>query len=119
MNDTILLHRDGPVATLTLNRPDALNALDHAMIDALVERTTEVADDDSVSVVVLRAAGRHFMAGGDIRTFARQCRMRLRTGSATSNIWSSVCTSPSSSCTGCPIRSCAACTARSPVSGCR
>jgi 2-(1,2-epoxy-1,2-dihydrophenyl)acetyl-CoA isomerase len=72
MNDTTLLHRDGPVATLTLNRPDALNALDHAMIDALVERTTEVADDDSVSVVVLRAAGKHFMAGGDIRTFARQ-----------------------------------------------
>jgi 2-(1,2-epoxy-1,2-dihydrophenyl)acetyl-CoA isomerase len=70
MNDTILLARDGPVATLTLNRPDALNALDLAMIDALVARTAEVAADDAVRVVVLRGAGKHFMAGGDIRTFA-------------------------------------------------
>jgi 2-(1,2-epoxy-1,2-dihydrophenyl)acetyl-CoA isomerase len=72
MNDTILLRRDGPVATLTLNRPDVLNALDLAMIDALVTRTTEVANDDSVSVVVLLGAGKHFMAGGDLRTFAAQ-----------------------------------------------
>jgi 2-(1,2-epoxy-1,2-dihydrophenyl)acetyl-CoA isomerase len=70
MNDTVLLSRDGPVATLSLNRPDALNALDYAMVDALVARTAEVAADDSLRVVVLRGNGRHFMAGGDIRTFA-------------------------------------------------
>jgi 2-(1,2-epoxy-1,2-dihydrophenyl)acetyl-CoA isomerase len=70
MNDTILLDRDGPVATLTLNRPDALNALDLAMVDALVACTSEVAADGSLAVVVLRGAGKHFMAGGDIRTFA-------------------------------------------------
>jgi 2-(1,2-epoxy-1,2-dihydrophenyl)acetyl-CoA isomerase len=72
MNDTVLLTRDGPVATLTLNRPDALNALDFAMVDALVARTAEVAADDSLHVVVLRGAGKHFMAGGDIRTFATE-----------------------------------------------
>src|SRR5439155_16998187 len=70
MNQPVLLTRDGAVATLTLNRPDALNALDFAMVDALVARTAEVADDDSLQVVVLRGAGKHFMAGGDIRTFA-------------------------------------------------
>jgi 2-(1,2-epoxy-1,2-dihydrophenyl)acetyl-CoA isomerase len=70
MNDTVLLVREGPVATLTLNRPDALNALDSAMIDALVARTAECAADASLRVVVLRGAGKHFMAGGDIRTFA-------------------------------------------------
>ena len=70
MNDTILLDRRGPVATLTLNRPDALNVLDFAMVDALVARTTEVAADDTLAVVVIRGAGRHFMAGGDIRAFA-------------------------------------------------
>jgi len=69
-NDTVLLARGGRVATLTLNRPDALNALDQAMVDALVARTAEVAGDDGVRVVVLRGAGRHFMAGGDIRVFA-------------------------------------------------
>ena len=70
MNDSVLLTRDGSVATLTLNRPDALNALDFAMMDALVTCTAEVAGDDSLQVVVLRGAGKHFMAGGDIRTFA-------------------------------------------------
>jgi 2-(1,2-epoxy-1,2-dihydrophenyl)acetyl-CoA isomerase len=70
MSDSILLHREGVVATLTFNRPAALNTLDLAMIDALVARTAEVAADDSLRVVVLRGAGKHFMAGGDIRTFA-------------------------------------------------
>lgn len=72
MNDTVLLTRDGPVATLTLNRPDALNTLDAAMIDALIAHTAEVAADETLHVVVLRGAGRHFMAGGDIRTFAAE-----------------------------------------------
>lgn len=70
MNDTVLLARDGAVATLTLNRPAALNALDFAMIDALVAQTAAVAADDGLRVVVLRGAGAHFMAGGDLRTFA-------------------------------------------------
>jgi len=72
MNDTVLFTRDGPVATLTLNRPAELNVLGPAMIDALVAHTTAIADDDSVRVVVLRGAGRHFMAGGDIRSFAER-----------------------------------------------
>jgi 2-(1,2-epoxy-1,2-dihydrophenyl)acetyl-CoA isomerase len=70
MNDTVLLTRDGTVATLTLNRPSALNALDNAMVDALIARTSEVAADDALRVVVVQGAGKHFMAGGDIRTFA-------------------------------------------------
>jgi len=72
MNDTVLLARDGPVATLTLNRPGALNALDPAMIEALVQHIATVAADDSLRVVVLCGAGRHFMAGGDIRSFAKR-----------------------------------------------
>jgi len=70
MNDTLLLDRVGSVATLTLNRPDALNTLDPPMIDALVAHTSALAADDGLRVVVLRGAGRHFMAGGDIRSFA-------------------------------------------------
>lgn len=71
MSVPVLLHREGPVATLTLNRPEALNVLDFAMVDALVPATASVANDASIRVLVLRAAGKHFMAGGDIRTFAR------------------------------------------------
>jgi 2-(1,2-epoxy-1,2-dihydrophenyl)acetyl-CoA isomerase len=69
-DDPILLAREGPIATLTLNRPESLNALDFAMMDALVGHATMLAADDSVRCVVIRGAGRHFMAGGDIRTFA-------------------------------------------------
>ena len=68
--DTIILTRSGPVATLTFNRPAALNVLDIAMMDALIAHTAALASDASLRVVVLRGAGRHFMAGGDLRTFA-------------------------------------------------
>src|SRR5262245_30750844 len=68
--ETIVLTRDGAVATLTLNRPSALNVLDLAMMDALVAHTAALAADASLRVVILRGAGRHFMAGGDLRTFA-------------------------------------------------
>ena len=70
MNSPLLVERRGVVATLTLNRPDALNTLDFALIDALVAAAADVAADDALRVVVLRGAGRHFMAGGDLRTFA-------------------------------------------------
>ena len=70
MNDTVLLGRDAAVATLTLNRPEALNALDDAMVEALGAQIGSIAADPSIRVVVLRGAGRHFMAGGDIRVFA-------------------------------------------------
>ena len=72
MTSPILLSRDGPVATLTLNRPASLNALDAAMMDALVMHTSALAADDALRCVVIRGAGRHFMAGGDIRHFAEQ-----------------------------------------------
>lgn len=74
MNDTVLLDRDGAVATLTLNRPAALNALDLPMVDALIARTAQIAADNGVRVVVLQGAGKHFMAGGDIRVFAGSLR---------------------------------------------
>jgi len=70
MNDSVLVARDGPIVTLSLNRPQALNALDFDMVDALVASSAAVAADPTVRVVVLSGEGRHFMAGGDIRSFA-------------------------------------------------
>lgn len=70
MSAPVLVERDGFVATLTLNRPEALNALDPAMMDALVSESAALASDGSVRCVVVRGAGKHFMAGGDIRHFA-------------------------------------------------
>ena len=72
MTNPLLVERNGVVATLTLNRPDALNTLDFSLMDALVDAAAELAADDTLRVVVLRGAGRHFMAGGDLRTFAAE-----------------------------------------------
>jgi 2-(1,2-epoxy-1,2-dihydrophenyl)acetyl-CoA isomerase len=63
------------IATLTLHRPAALNALDYAMMDALVEHTAALAARTDLRCVVLRGAGRHFMAGGDLRAFASRLDM--------------------------------------------
>jgi 2-(1,2-epoxy-1,2-dihydrophenyl)acetyl-CoA isomerase len=69
MNTTVQLDRDHAIATLTLNRPESLNALDSAMIDALIGHCAALAADDGVRCVIIKGAGRHFMAGGDIRSF--------------------------------------------------
>lgn len=66
----VLVDRDGPVVTLTFNRPEARNALTWAMYERL-EQTCEAVDaEDSVRVLVLRGAGgRAFVAGTDIGQF--------------------------------------------------
>jgi 2-(1,2-epoxy-1,2-dihydrophenyl)acetyl-CoA isomerase len=64
------LTRAGPVATLTIDRVAALNTLDFALMDALLEGIAAVAADDTVRVLVITGAGKHFMAGGDLRSFA-------------------------------------------------
>lgn len=60
------------VATLTLNRPESLNALNLAMIDDLRQLTARAAFDPEVRVLIVRAAGDHFMAGGDLNWFREQ-----------------------------------------------
>lgn len=70
MNDSILLERNAAVVTLVLNRPQSLNTLDLAMMQQLVAHAASIAADDSVRCVVISGAGKHFMAGGDLRTFS-------------------------------------------------
>jgi enoyl-CoA hydratase/carnithine racemase len=67
--DEILVTRDGPVVTLTFNRPAARNALTWSMYDRLYETCEAVDGDDSVRVLVLRGAGGTFVAGTDISQF--------------------------------------------------
>ena len=66
----LIVEHDGPIARVTLNRPDALNTLNQALVEALLEATATLAADDAVRVVILRGAGKHFMAGGDLHEFA-------------------------------------------------
>ena len=67
MSDDLVLRDDiDGVATLTLNRPDKLNALTPAVFVALRDYLEAVAKDDSVRCVVLTGAGRSFCAGHDL-----------------------------------------------------
>lgn len=69
-NEDILLERSGEVATLIFNRPEARNAMNPAMRDALIALLDKLAVDDSVRTVVLRGQGGNFIAGGDLKGFA-------------------------------------------------
>lgn len=65
----VRLEISGGVGTITLDRPDALNALDLTMVDQLETAWEEVARNDAVRVVVLTGAGdRAFCAGADLKT---------------------------------------------------
>lgn len=62
----LLLDRDGGVLTLTLNRPDKLNAIDNPLADALLDALRSAAADPAVRAVRLRGHGRAFCAGRDV-----------------------------------------------------
>lgn len=70
MSEVILSEVKGGVATVTMNRPTALNALNDELTQALRTVTADLEYDESVRVVVLRG-GDHFMAGGDLKEFHR------------------------------------------------
>jgi len=68
--DRVLLEVDGPVWTLTLNRPAARNAIDGATARRLVELFSAFDADISAHVAVLTGAGGHFCAGADLKALA-------------------------------------------------
>ena len=71
--DPVLVSRDGPIATVALNNPDKLNALNKPMWEQLGAAMRELSADDSLRCVVLRGAGdQAFAAGADISEFARE-----------------------------------------------
>ena len=73
--DLIEAISDG-VATLTLNRPDRLNALSAAIMDGLLEALPRLAADPTVGAIVLTGAGRAFCAGGDVKRMAQETVVR-------------------------------------------
>lgn len=66
----LLVQQDGGVLTITMNRPEVLNAVSEPMLDGLGEILEEAAQDASVRCVVLTGAGRAFGSGADLRGFA-------------------------------------------------
>ena len=70
--DVIVTTLEDRVATLTLNRPDRLNALNPDLIARSIHTLTSWAEDPGVAVVVVTGAGRAFCAGGDIGGMAQE-----------------------------------------------
>ncbi len=66
----IRLERDGAVARLMLNRPERRNALTHAMMLELEDAFARLRQDNRCRVLVIRGAGSHFCAGGDLDAMA-------------------------------------------------
>ncbi len=75
-DQTLLVSVDGPVATITLNRPEKLNALTLPMLSALDEALLAIDADPDVRVVVIKGAGAEGLLGG------RRCRGLVQPRSA-------------------------------------
>ncbi len=74
--ETLIVDQSGSIGTITLNRPDARNALDFAMRRELLMALDEIEANPAARVVILTGAGGHFCAGGDVKN------MRQRTTAA-------------------------------------
>lgn len=67
MNDTVLYEAGDGVATITLNRPEKLNAMNASLLQGAVDALEHAANDSAVRVVIVTGAGRGFCAGGDLQ----------------------------------------------------
>ncbi len=75
MTDHLLVKKQGGIARITFNRPEAKNAVSLDMRDALIDAMLEIEKDESVRCVVLRGNGGTFVAGGDIKGFAELAKL--------------------------------------------
>ncbi len=66
----LLVQQDGSVLTITMNRPEVLNAFNDVMLEELTEAVEEAARDETVRCVVLTGAGRAFGSGQDLRSLS-------------------------------------------------
>jgi enoyl-CoA hydratase/carnithine racemase len=70
--ETIVYAKEPPRATITLNRPDVLNAFDFRMLREIARACEDASWDDDIRVVVLTGAGRAFCVGANLRTWAEE-----------------------------------------------
>jgi enoyl-CoA hydratase len=80
--ETVLYAIDGPVATITLNRPEALNTIVPPMPDEVEDAVACATRDSAVKVIIVRGAGRAFCAGYDFGGGFRQWREAISTDGA-------------------------------------
>ncbi len=78
MSDTVLLERNGRVALLTLNRPQALNALNSELLTTLCAHLDALSEDESVGCVVITGSEKAFAAGADIKEMSDKSYIEMK-----------------------------------------
>ena len=68
------LHTEGGIATITINRPEAMNALNEVVVEQLTQAVQVANANDTVSTIVLDGAGKAFVAGADVKFFVDKIR---------------------------------------------
>jgi enoyl-CoA hydratase len=84
---TLLLEISGPVATIKLNRPEALNALNSVVVREMVSLLSKLEGDDSVRCVVLTGSDKAFCAGADVREMAELSREEMANSDHLAALW--------------------------------
>ena len=74
MSETLLFSVKNTIASISFNRPEAMDSFDRKMADELEALTEQVSADHAIRAVLLNGAGPLFMAGGDIRFFYQQLK---------------------------------------------
>lgn len=77
MSNTVLLEMEGRVAVLTLNRPDALNALNSELMTELTDQVLKLSEDPDVGCIVITGSQKAFAAGADIKEMSEQSYMDM------------------------------------------
>ena len=77
MSKPVLLKKEGRVTVLTLNRPDALNALNSDVMTALTDHVKELEDDEGVGCIVITGSEKAFAAGADIKEMSDKSYMDM------------------------------------------
>ena len=86
--ERIVYEKAYPRATVTLNRPEVLNAFDFRMLRELARAFEDASWDDEIRVVVVTGDGRAFCVGADLRAWGEDCSATRRsTGSGSARSW--------------------------------
>ena len=106
MSELVLVERDGPVAVVTLNRPDQLNALSDELMEQLITALVDLDRDDDVRCIVLGGSERAFAAGADIAELAKSSAIdlyyqrRVERWDAIAGLWTPLVAAVSGYCLG-------------------
>lgn len=84
---TLLVEISGPVATIKLNRPEALNALNSVLVREMVSLLSKLEEDDSVRCVVLAGSDKAFCAGADVKEMAKLSQEEMARSDHLAALW--------------------------------